>query len=403
MTGGMTPPPPLGLSPIPSGEHSGAIAFPCRGARNRLKLVRMRSPRSQPAQQLTVELERASLRALQQVYDEANRSLFKGQLRRPQLLFVEGNQRLGQWCSEPRQIELSRALVLEQGWGVLVEVLKHEMAHQYVEEVLVITGEGPHGQAFRQICEERAIDAKAAGLPKSGPIADEQQRVLSRIAKLLSLAQSTDLHEAETAMSLAQRLMLKYNLEHALQPASRGYRFEHIGRPTGRVGESERLLAALLAEHFFVEVIWVPVWRPLEGKRGSVLEVCGTHENLEFAGYVHAFLIDTADRLWSQYRAERNLRSNAERREFISGVMAGFRDKLAREKRQQQKEGLVWVGDAELSHYLKRRHPHIRWMRGSVRQRPESWSHGKEAGKKIVLHKPMKSTPSSAPKLLPGR
>jgi len=352
---------------------------------------------------LTVELERASLRALQQVYDELSRSLFKGQLRRPPLMFVEGQHRLGQWSSDPRQIELSQRLLVEQGWGVLVEVLKHEMAHQYVEEVLGIVDEGPHGAAFRSICEERAIDGRPSGLPKSGPLADEQQRVLSRIAKLLNLAQSSNLHEAETAMSLAQRLMLKYNLEHATEPASRGYRFVHLGRATGRVGEADRILAALIAEHFFVEVIWVPVWRPHEGKRGSVLEVCGTEENLELAGYVHAFLMETAERLWSQYRTERSLRGNTERREFISGVMAGFRDKLAREKRQQQKEGLVWVGDAELNSYMKRRHPHIRWMRGTARRRPESWAHGREAGKNIVLHKPVKSGKTSGPKLLPGR
>ena len=358
--------------------------------------------RPKAAPQLTVELERASLRALQLVYDELNRSLFKNRLQRVPLMFVEGGQRIGQWCSEPRRIELARQLLLDQGWGPLVEVLKHEMAHQYVEEALCVVDEGPHGHAFRSVCQERGIDAKAAGLPQSGTVDDEQQQVLGRIAKLLKLAQSSNIHEAETAMSVAQRLMLKYNLEHAMEPATRGYRFVHLGSPTGRVGESDRLLAALLSEHFFVEVIWVPVWRPLEGKRGSVLEVCGTEENVELARYAHAFLADTANRLWNQYRRERSLRGNAERREFIAGVIAGFRDKLAREKRRQQKEGLVWVGDAELSHFMKRRHPHVRWLRAAAKRRPESFTHGREAGKQIVLHKPVKSG-AGGPKLLPGR
>ena len=76
------------------------------------------------------------------------------------------------------------------------------------------------------------------------------------------------------------------------------------------------------------------MWRPLEGKRGSVLEVCGSEENVEFARYLHSFLVETAERLWQQYRSERALRGDAERREFVAGVMAGFRDKLAREKRR---------------------------------------------------------------------
>jgi hypothetical protein len=339
---------------------------------------------------------------MQQVYDELNRSLFKNRLQRALLMFVEGGQRLGQWCSESRRIELGRQLLLDQGWGALVEVLKHEMAHQYVEEVLGVADEGPHGSAFRRVCQERGIDAKAAGLPRPGTVDDEQQQILGRIAKLLKLAESSNIHEAETAMSVAQRLMLKYNLEHAMEPASRGYRVVHLGSPTGRVGESDRLLAALLSEHFFVEVIWVPVWRPLEGKRGSVLEVCGTEENVELARYAHAFLADTANRLWDQYRRERELRGNAERREFIAGVIAGFRDKLAREKRRQQKEGLVWVGDAELLHFMKRRHPHVRWLHAAARRRPESFTHGREAGKHIVLHRPVKSGADS-PKLLPPR
>ena len=126
-----------------------------------------------PAPQLTVELERASLRALQQVFDELNRSLFKNRLQRVPLMFVEGGQRLGQWCSDPRRIELARQLLLDQGWGALVEVLKHEMAHQFVEEVLEVIDEGPHGNTFRGVCEQRGIDAQAAGMPNPGTV-DQQ-------------------------------------------------------------------------------------------------------------------------------------------------------------------------------------------------------------------------------------
>ena len=60
---------------------------------------------SNATEKLTVELERASLRAMGQVYDELNRSLFGGRLQRAQLMFVDRTQRLGQWCSEPARIE----------------------------------------------------------------------------------------------------------------------------------------------------------------------------------------------------------------------------------------------------------------------------------------------------------
>jgi hypothetical protein len=353
--------------------------------------------------QLTIELERASLRALGRTYDDLNASMFKNRLQRPTLLFVDREQLLGQWCSDPRRIELSRGLLLKHGWGTLVEVLKHEMAHQFVQEVMGVDEANPHGEHFRRVCDERGIDRAAAGMPGSAIPASEQERVLDRVAKLLSLAQSSNLHEAETAMSVAQRLMLKYNLDHATDPAARGYRFVHLGQPTGRIDESGRILAAILAEHFFVEVIWVPVWRPLEAKRGSVLEVCGTAENVELASYVHAYMLETGQRLWQNYRRERKLASNSERRAYIAGVMAGFRDKLAKDQRIQQRQGLVWVGDAELARYLKRRHPYVRWTRAFGHTRSEAWSCGREAGKQITLHRPVKAGPSHAPKLLPGR
>lgn len=349
---------------------------------------------------LTVELEQASLRAIGQVFDELNRSLFRGRLKRVPLMFVDRTERLGQWCSDPERIELSRSVLTNNGWSALVEVLKHEMAHQYTEQVLGVSDEGPHGATFRRVCQERGIDGRAAGMPVGGEIHDDRQKVLDRITKLLSLAQSGDRHEAETAMGVAQRLMLKYNLEHAVDPASHGYRFIHLGRATGRIMEADRILAALLAEHFFVEVIWVPVWRPLEGKRGSVLEVCGTEENIEFATYVHAFLLDTSERLWSQYRQERGLRGNAERREFIAGVMAGFRDQLQRDKARQQKQGLVWLGDADLTDFFKRRHPHVRWLRGAAKVRQPSYADGRAAGRRINLRKPVKGAAQAGPKLL---
>ena len=70
---------------------------------------------------------------------------------------------------------------------MLVEVLKHEMAHQFVDEVLGVHDEPDHGPVFRQVCDERGIDARAAGAPDADRARDH---VLDRIAKLLALAGS---------------------------------------------------------------------------------------------------------------------------------------------------------------------------------------------------------------------
>ena len=349
-----------------------------------------------------MELERAALRQVRHCYTEYNHSLFKGCLRPPTLHWLDAEGQLGRYSPQHRELGLSRSLLTEHGWGVLVEVLKHEMAHQYVSEVLGQAAEAPHGALFRQVCRERGIDANPTGLPDHASAGD-QARVLERVAKLLALAESPNAHEAQAAMSAAQRLMLKYNIDAALRPQQASYRFRHLGQPSGRVAESQRILSTILSEHFFVEAIWVPVYRALEQKRGSVLEICGTESNLELAEYVHTFLNRTAEQLWREHKRHNDIRRDANRRAFVTGVMMGFLKKLGEERSKNQKAGLVWQGDAELAGYFRRRHPHIRWTSRGGRHDRDSYHAGREAGGKIVLRRGISEGPSTGPKFLSGR
>lgn len=347
---------------------------------------------------LRIELERAALAAIRQTYEQVNGSLFRFKLRPPALELVESVDRLGRWVPAHRTIELSRELLARHGWGALEEVLKHEMAHQYVDEVLRVQGEPPHGPTFRRICDERGIDRRAAGAPSSAE--PERSPVLERIAKLLALAESPNEHEAQAAMSAAQRLMLKHNIEAAVDGTSTAHCFRHLGKPTGRVSEHERRLAMILDEHFFVQVIWVPVWRVADAKRGSVLEVCGRRDNVELAAYVYDFLLYTADALYREDRKRRGDRSHAARRKFLAGVMSGFHERLNRERKRSEAEGLVWVGDAELGHYFRRRHPHVRYSQHSVSAGGEAYARGQTAGRSIVLHRGVKAGTSGTIRLL---
>jgi len=350
-------------------------------------------------QPLRIELERAALRAIHSTYQLLNSSLFRFKLHMPAFELVGGSERLGRWVPAQRTLELSRDLLVNFGWGVLEEVLKHEMAHQYVDEVLRIRDEPSHGPAFRQVCEERGIDARAAGAPESAEAS--QNPVLDRIAKLLALAESPNEHEAQAAMSAAQRLMLKHNIEAAVSGTGSSYCFRHLGQPTGRVSEHERRLAMILDQFFFVQVIWVPVWRVAEGKRGSVLEVCGSKDNVELAAYVYDFLTYTADALYRADRKRRGDRSHAARRKFLAGVMSGFHERLEGERKRSEQQGLVWVGDAELRGYFRRRHPHVRFTRHAISTGGEAYSRGQTAGRNIVLHRGVKSAASGSVRQLP--
>lgn len=355
-------------------------------------------------QQLSAELERLVVRALARTYTDLNLTFFDGRLQRPVIELSDARGRLGRWVSDVRTIEVARFGLAEHGWGAVVEVLKHEMAHQFTDEVLGVRDQSAHGPAFREVCARRGIDARAAGAPAGGGERSAgEQRVLDRIAKLLALAESGNEHEAQSAMNAAQRLMLKYNLENLATGGAASYGFLHLGEPTGRVNEAQRVLATILGDYFFVEPIWVPVWRPLEGKRGSVLEVCGTRANLDMAGYVHAFLTNTAERLWREFKKANGIRRNRDRRAYVAGVMAGFRDKLEQQRQDNVGSGLVWQGDADLLRFFKSRHPYTRTVRYGGSAGTEAHDRGREAGRKIVLHRGMEHGPSSGVRALPSR
>src|SRR5687768_14392102 len=119
-----------------------------------------------PTESLNLELERAALEQLRLAWERANLEWFKGTLRRPVLEIADLKGQLGRWVSEHRTIQIARKLLIEHAWGVVIEVLKHEMAHQFVDEALGLRNETAHGPAFRQVCAERGIDPRAAGLPR---------------------------------------------------------------------------------------------------------------------------------------------------------------------------------------------------------------------------------------------
>jgi hypothetical protein len=339
------------------------------------------------------------LREIARDYADINWAYFGNRLQPAPLSLSEDRSRLGCFVPEPRRIELSRELVLNQPWGVVVEVLKHEMAHQFVHEVLGHHDESSHGPSFQRTCERLGIDPRATGLPCENP---RRSPILDRIKKLLALATSPNQHEAETAMRMAHRLMLRHNLEHVSSDAVAGsYGYRHLGRCTGRVLESDRLLAGLLGEFFFVQPIWVSVFRVADQKRVSMLEITGRPENLEMAEYVHGFLQHAAESLWREHKRAHGIQRNVDRRPFLAGVMRGFADKLRDERKSERASGIVWVGDPLADQYFRRRHPRIRSTSHGNSVGSDAGRHGRAAGREIVLNRPLAQGASSSVRALP--
>lgn len=344
--------------------------------------------------ELGAKLSAALLRELAREHARISASYFRGRLKLPNLELGRSESFLGRWIAGTRTLELSLTLIVKEPWPVTVEILKHEMAHQFVDEVLGIKDETAHGPTFAKVCENLGIDGRAKGLP-APPRDSAESQVGERIAKLLALAESPNAHEAEAAMLAAQRLLLRHNLDLHDVRAERGYGVRHVGKAKGRTFEPERVLATILMRFFFVDAIWIPIYRPLEGLRGSVLEICGTPGNLDIAEYVHGFLTETAERLWREHKRSLGLLSDRDRRSFIAGVMSGVHDKLSRQERGSVQAGLVWVGDPGLRDFMKKRHPHVRHVRYGGERKGRSFDEGRTRGRDVVIHRGMQSGPTA--------
>ncbi len=352
----------------------------------------------------SVELETKLLERLMAEWETLNLGFFQQALLPPVLRLSDTSEQLAEWNSEPRTLEVSRALVLDLPWVEVIEALKHEIARQYVDECFDPL-EIEHGPVHRKVRERLGLDGHSkrsanGSSTDAAPVEDDRaSRALDRIRKLFALAQSPNQHEAEAAATAARRLMLKFNIEseQAAAPSEsqrRRFGYRHLGRPSNRILESDRCLANILTRYFFVEGLWIPIYRPLEGKRGRVLEICGLKHNLLMAEHVHAFLSATATRLWSEYKQKAGRGSNRDRHAFLAGVMRGVETKLEDQSQQFQEEGLVWVPAAELGHYFRRRNPMVTDIRRGGARRNDAYSDGRRAGREIVLSKPVESDAS---------
>ncbi|MEY4575596.1 MAG: hypothetical protein RL701_299 [Pseudomonadota bacterium] len=340
----------------------------------------------------------SALRELAREYLEINADFFGSRLPLIPLMLMDDSSLHGCYRRDPRRIELSRKLVLEQPWGVVVEVLKHEMAHQFVIEILG-ENEPSHGPSFQKLCERLGIDPRASGLPAAKA---ERSPILERIRKLMALADSPNQHEAEAAMRMAHRLMLKHNVERPGQDdTALDYGFRQLGRATGRISEAESLLAGLLGEFFFVQPIWVSVFRVEDRKRASALEITGRHDNLDMAEYVYGFLMHAAESLWREHKRKQAIERHADRRAFMAGVMRGFAEKLRKERKTEAEAGLVWVGDPRSDRYFSNRHPRVRTTRYVSSAGSAAGGHGRAAGRDLVLNRPISQGPKGGTKALP--
>ena len=356
--------------------------------------------RRQQAGEALAQLHGAWLRQLRDEWRVINDERLDARLRPPVFRLVSGRSRLGQWEGASRTLSISEDHIWEDPWDAVIQTLKHEVAHQVVDELDGGGDSTPHGPRFREACERIGIESSASSRPDG-----EADRVLTRVRKLLALAGSTNAHEAEAAMTKANSLLLKYNLQLPPEDPRTEYGHRQLGRSAAALPLHWKLVALVIEEFFFVECIWVSTYNARRDRMERILEIDGTRANLDFAVHVHDFLHEACERLWLAERNDPALqqtpgRPRSRKREFINGVLGGFRDKLGEGRKGDEERGLIWVGDPRLRSYFSGRHPRVAKLSGAGVHLTGAYRAGERAGRELRVHRPIRESGSDDRKLL---
>lgn len=318
-------------------------------------------------------------------------------MRTPLFRLRDMKSRWGYWSKEKREISLSRRLVLNHSWDAVREVLLHEIAHQYADEVLCAHNEPPHGPLFQKACHLLKANPKASG--NYSPIDERvssnasraEDKTLRQIKKLMALAESQNRHEAEAAMAKAHDLIEKYNLDLLATDKHRDYASAFVGKPALRHTRSDYLLANLMQDFYFVKGIWVSAYVIEKGKMGRVLEISGTIKNIQIASFVYDFVCNFINYQWTDYNKHKGL-NHYRKIDFAGGILEGFRSKLLAQEEEKKRvidnRAIVKVEDPLFTNYLHYKYPRIRTFKRAGHSRDEKVvNDGKKIGKALVISK----------------
>lgn len=345
-------------------------------------------------------------------WDDAN-DYYRLKLSRPFIGLDDYKSRHGDWDSVTRTITIRRATIREYPWHIVTGVLKHEMAHQYVDEFAAY-GETEHGLQFRKACERMGLPdwaASATGdLPheisdwRKSNLTEEETRLLDKTNKLLALAQSDNEHEAALAMQRVRELYAKYNLDEVEKRKEANFVSWVLNFRSRRIEGWQSIILVILDKHFFVRTISFNEFDAHDQVEYLAAEIIGKKQNVLMAEYVYRFLERTIHALWEhhlvgkpslQYVSHPTLRS--EKRHFMIGVLDGFMKQL-NESNGYQGLGrtetdcmsLIKAVDKELDDHYRQKYPRTS-TRSSSGFNPDrdTYKSGVTEGKKIRLHKPV--------------
>lgn len=286
----------------------------------------------------------------------------------------------------------------EMDFKIAEDIVKHEIAHHICRERHNDEC-NDHGPKFRAVCKEIGANAKAKESItsiKDRIGAQDHDKVVDKVKKLLALGSSDNPHEAELATLKANKILMKYNL--STTGSTENIYHKKLFKVGQKNAKNRTIMSILRTFGVF------PVYSQC-GSRSYIIEVSGSKANVEIADYVADFLNEEMERLYKKARKEGGFSGLAAKNAFFNGIASGYRSKHQKQEKEMEKE----EGDNKLTVYKeevaekaeKLVYEKLKWS-SSVRERGHSGanSSGYNAGKSLSIHKGVRNNSSGGTKLI---
>ena len=278
----------------------------------------------------------------------------------------------------------------------LHNTIKHELAH-YITFINHGPNADAHGNEFHALCTKlnwgNQISAATACLEsEEGHPLSEETGIFRKVQKLMALTNSSNKHEAESAMIKSRELLLKHNMDATYIEES-----DEEKIVVKRILQSKRINAKMSAignilATFFVSALYN------KSSEFTYLEILGTATNVEIASYVARILEIELEKLWLQT----NLSGITQKNSFFLGVSYGYCDKIGALKKAYSKETsqALMIIENQLLDAQDIIYNNIRKTRSQSKYCAESAALGERIGKNLRIRPGIRDSSNGSVKLI---
>lgn len=335
-------------------------------------------------------------------------------LQKPIIIIEKLSNSFGKWDSVYNRIIISEDLIFKYSWCKVINVLKHEMAHQIVTQIY--RSDDTHGAEFERAAQHLGLDPSyrkailsiKEDFPNStySQHSPDEIKIFQKIEKLLNLAESSNEHEALLAMEKVRQIYKKYNIERFQKNLETNYTTLTINLKIKRVPSSVFLITNILQNHFFVSTVFSKIYVVDENCEYRSLVLMGEHHNVMMAEYVYEFLIQKIQSLWKEYQIKERLPFKF-KASYQKGLLTGFQSKLDALKNEsipnsivRQETALIKHYESKLNLYVKTQFPKTASINQGGLLYKDHYDRGTRDGRHINISRPITEKRHSTQKWL---